>query len=151
MVFAVLDTDGKKSLPAGVWDRVGEVRNAVIAAIRDLGPPDWSYVFTNVLIAGLPCDEAALGEMAVLAEARGSTYVPVVLRCSTDELARRIVAPERQERLKWVDPVGLRGLVERSELLDVSGYEHALDLDVTNLPPRHAAVAIADHLDRVGG
>lgn len=149
VVFAVIDTDGKKSLPPGVWDRVGEVRSAVLAAIRDLAPREWSYVFTNVLIAGLPHDEAALEEMAALAEARGSTYVPALLRCSTEELERRIVAPERWERMKWIDPTALRALVERAELADISRFENALELDVTALPARQAAETIAGHVRSV--
>jgi tRNA uridine 5-carbamoylmethylation protein Kti12 len=149
VVFAVIDTDGKRSLPLEVWERVSEVRRAVLAAIRDIAPRDWSYVFTNVLIAGLPDDESAPDELAALAEARGSAFVPVVLRCSTEELEKRIVAAERHERLKWVDPVGLRDLVERSELVDVSRFEHTLEMDVTALPAREAARAIVDHLDRV--
>ena len=146
VVFEVIDTDGKKALPPTIWSYVSQVRSAVLSAIRELAPREWSYVFTNVLIAGLPPDEQALVELAELAEARGSAYVPVILRCETEELERRIVTPERHERLKWVDPVGLRGLVERSQLVDVSAYEHALDLDVTHRRPREAAAAIADHL-----
>lgn len=149
VVFAVIDTDGKKSLPAEVWTHVAEVRSAVLAAIRDVAPRDWSYVFTNVLLAGLPPDERAIVELAELAEARRSAYVPVLLRCDTEELERRIVTPERHERLKWVDPVGLRGLVERSKLVDVSPFEHALELEVTTMPPQEAAAAIADHLEGV--
>ena len=83
VVFAVIETDGKKSLPPEVWNLVGDVRTAVLAAIRDLSPRDWSYVFTNVLIAGLPGDEAAPDDLAALAETRGSAFVPVLLRCST--------------------------------------------------------------------
>lgn len=148
VVFAVIDTDGKKSLPPEVWQRVGEVRSAVVAAIRDIAPREWSYVFTNVLIAGLPSDERAPGELAELAAARGSAFVPVVLRCDTEELERRIVSEERKERMKWIDPVALRGLVETTRLVDVGAFEHALDLNVTAMAPRDAAVAIADHLQR---
>ena len=149
VVFAVIDTDGKKSLPPEVWKHIGEVRAAVLAAIRDVAPPEWSYVFTNVLIAGVPGDERAPGELAALAEARGSAFVPVVLRCDTGQLEHRIVTPERKHRMKWVDPVGLRGLVERSKLVDVSAYDNALELDVTTMSPRHAALAIAEHIEGV--
>ena len=59
------------------------------------------------------------------------------------------MAPERRDRLKWVDPIALRDLVERTELVDVSRFEHALEIDVTALPARDAAQVIADHLEAI--
>ena len=144
-VFAVIDTDGVKALDPRVWSFTMDVRNAVVGAIEALGPPTWSYVFTNVLIAGEAIDESLVTQLRDMASQRGSVFVPVRLHCDADELARRIVSPERRERMKWVDAEGLRAFLARVELIDVDD-ERLLDLDVTNLAPDAAADAILDHL-----
>ena len=46
-VFGVIATDGETTLPPGVWDLVGQVREAVLAAIESFGPAEAIYVFTN--------------------------------------------------------------------------------------------------------
>ncbi|MEO5838273.1 MAG: hypothetical protein ABIQ73_24295 [Acidimicrobiales bacterium] len=56
VIFAVHDVDGVRALPAGVWDRVREVREAVFRSIDELSPRDWSFVFTNVLLEDDPAD-----------------------------------------------------------------------------------------------
>ena len=142
-IFAVIGTDGVSALPPTVWSLVAQVRDAVISAIEELGPPDWSYVFTNVLIAG---EERFVTELREMAERRGSTFVPVRLHCETDELARRIVSPERKVRLKWIDADGLRSYVATKTLVEVTDAT-ALDLDVTEVAPDAAADRILQHLE----
>ena len=144
-VFAVLQVDGVTPLPRRVWHYVSGVRTAVLGALEELGPADWSYVFTNVLIAGT-ADEAGLKDVAALAERCGRRFVPVRLHCEVDELARRIVSEERRDRMKWVDAEGLRTYVATRRLVDTDAYTHALDVDVTNQTPAESAAAILAHL-----
>lgn len=146
VVFEVIDTDGVRSLPPRVWSLIDGVRDAVLAAIEELSPPEWSYVFTNVLIAG--SDEPFLDRLAGLADRRGDVFIPVRLHCSTDELARRIVTSERAERLKWIDPEGLRSYVATHQLVEVDHHPHALELNVTTLSPDEAAATILRHIAR---
>ena len=143
VVFEVIETDGVRTLPGRVWSLISGVRDAVLAAIEELSPTEWSYVFTNVLVAD--SDESYVNRLAELADRRGSLFVPVRLHCAVDELARRIVAPERAQRLKWIDPDGLRDYVGRYRLVDVE-HPHALDLDVTELSAADAADAILRHV-----
>ena len=143
-IFGVLDVDGIRPLDPRVWDHVRQVRDAVLETIRDLSPPTWSFVFTNVLFAGDAGDEAAPERLAALAEARGGPFVPVRLHCDVDELARRVVSPERKDRLKWIDAEGVRAIA-RSRALIPLPYRHALDLDVTGVAPEVAARRILDH------
>jgi len=49
VIFGVMEIDGVKPVPDEVWDRVEEVREAVFTTIETLSPPDWSFVFTNVM------------------------------------------------------------------------------------------------------
>ena len=145
-IFEVIDTDGVRAPPPRVWDLTSVVRGAVLAAIGELAPRSWSYVFTNVLIAGL--DEEFVEEVAELANARDSAFVPVMLRCDVEELARRIVSEERRRRLKWVDPDALRSMVASAQLVDISAQPNALELDVTSLSPEDSARAIWAHVER---
>lgn len=148
VVFEVIETDGVRALPPRVWSLIDGVRDAVLAAIEELSPPEWSYVFTNVLIAG--SDEPFVERLAGLAEKRGDVFIPVRLHCTTDELAKRIVTPERADRLKWIDPDGLRSYVATHKLVEVEHHPHALELDVTTLTPKEAAETILDHIARAG-
>jgi hypothetical protein len=149
VVFEVIDVDGIGPVKPRTWSLIGDVRTAVLAAVEELGPPEWTYVFTNVLIAGDKGDEAILDRLATLAATRDSSFVPVRLHCELEELARRVVAPSRSERMKWVDADGLRAFVARLDLVDVSVHPHALDLDVTTLSAADAAEAILDYAQRL--
>jgi hypothetical protein len=145
VIFAVLDVDGVREIPRAVWDRVGEVREALYRSIEQLSPRDWSFVFTNVLTEAEPTDAAIVERIAALAASREIPYVPVRIRCATDEILRRVPAPDRRERLKWIDADAVRAFVDDHELLRMEGYE-PFDLDVTTLDPAGAAVRILEHI-----
>jgi hypothetical protein len=145
-IFGVLDLDGVKPLDPSVWGHVAKVRAAVLDTIRTLSPPSWSFVFTNVLIAGQKGDEAAPVELAKLAEARGASFVPVVLRCEVDELVRRVVSPGRATRLKWRDPDGVRAVATSTSLV-VPDHANLLELDVTAMDPSDTADRILEHVE----
>jgi len=150
VIFSVLPVDGIAPLPATVWDRVQEVRDAVLRTIEELSPPEWSFVFTNVLTEGVPEDERVVDRLIELANRRHSRYVPVRLSCRTDELLARVTRPDRRARQKWVDPVGVRSFTDTSTVLDID-HPARLDIDVTSLPARDAAALILEHLGSLPG
>ena len=45
-IFKVVNADGVIPLPAAVWGKVKEVRRIVYDAIREISPPELSFVFT---------------------------------------------------------------------------------------------------------
>jgi len=143
----VMEIDGVKPVPDEVWDRVEEVREAVFTTIETLSPPDWSFVFTNVLTEGDPRDAAAVTRLHQLAVATNRRYAPIRLHCHVDELMNRIVSEERKQRLKWIDPEGVRRYAAERELISLDGQD-ALDLDVTSTSPETTAASILDHLSR---
>ena len=49
VILSVIDPRASNPIPDVVWDRVEEVREVMYRAIVELSPPDWSFVFTNVL------------------------------------------------------------------------------------------------------
>ena len=144
VVFAVLDMDGHRAVPPTAWDRVGEVREAVFRAIEDLSPPDWSFVLTNVPVADEAADIALMERVRRLASARSSAYVPVEVRCETQELLRRVPLPDRRANMKWTDPDGVRTFLDRRALLVPAG---SLMLDTTSQSPVDLARQLLDHLD----
>jgi hypothetical protein len=148
-IFQLIDVDGVKPLPAGTWDRVGEVRDAVFRTIEELSPTSWSFIFTNDLI-DRPEERAYVHRLAQLADRRSSTFVPVRLLCDVEELCRRIVSPERRLLMKAVDAGWIRRRFKTEEVLD-PGLASTLTLDITSLPPEEAADRILAHLATVAG
>jgi hypothetical protein len=148
VIFAALDVDGVRRLPDTVWDRVGEVREALLHTIEQLSPTEWSFVFTNVLTEGNAEDRKIVERMVALADARGNRYVPIKLHCRTNELVARVDNTDRKDRLKWVDPAAVRTYVESRKLIRIDRHS-LLDIDTTSLPPEAAALQILDHIDRL--
>ena len=143
VILPLLDLGGGQPVPNEVWDRVGEVREVVYRTITDMSPPDWTYVFTNVLVEDDPGDRAVVGRMAQLAEASGRRYVPVRLRCEPTVQLQRVVSPERGPRHKWTDVTAVDRFIRAHDLVEVEG----LDLDTTSHSPEQSAAAILAHLD----
>lgn len=147
-VLAALDLSPLGRVDPRVWDHVGRMREHVYAAIEELAPPSWSYVFTNYVTADKPSD--SIPRLQALAAARASAYVPVVLHCADeDEHRRRVVGPDRAAHRKWLDPDGVMADVARRTLVRPDS-PHLLDLDITALAPVEAAQQVLDHLRRCG-
>lgn len=146
-VLAALDTDPTGRVDPRVWGHVSGIRAHVLAAIEDLAPPGWSYVFTNYVVDGHPTE--SIPRLQALAAARGGPYVPVVLHCAEDELRRRVVGPDRAAHRKWLDPDGVLEDVATKPLVRPDS-PHLLDLDVTALAPAAAAEAVLAHVRRCG-
>ena len=64
LILPILDLAGVDPVPGEVWDRVGEVREVVYRTIQDMSPPEWSFVFTNVLTEDDPGDRAVVARLA---------------------------------------------------------------------------------------
>ena len=144
-IFGLIQQDGITPLPAKVWDYCWQVHHAVFGTIRELSPKDWSFIFTNGLIEGDEESQGLYANIASLAAHRGSLFVPVRLQCEVEELTRRIVRPERRERMKEVSVEGAR---ERFATQEVFKPDHpnTLTLDTTQLQPHQSAEAILEHI-----
>ena len=147
-ILAVLDHGGSGHVGTEVWDLVDEVRDVVDRAIRDLAPPERSFVFTNAAMVGDASGTRAVARLRRLAEARQSTYVPVVLSCAPDELLRRVPAPDRRSHGKWTAPAEVAAHIDRHAVLRPDS-PHLLDLDTTSMPATQSARAILDHLGAI--
>ncbi len=139
-ILSVVDADGTRPLPEGVWGRVDEIREVVYRAIEDLAPPDTAFVFTNVLVESDPTSPTVVARLQRLATARSTTYRAVVLGCELTEHRRRVIAPDRLEHRKWTDPDGVDAFVTTEQLHRPEPV--ALELDITEVPPPQAASEI---------
>jgi hypothetical protein len=147
VIFNVLDQDGVKPLPAGVWSHVSQVRAAVLDTVIHLSPPYLSFIFTNYIRGEDAAEYAAFEELVAVAEIRGSTFVPVILSCETPELVRRIVSPDRRERMKLIDPIQGAYLNDAVPHFTTQ-HPNKLELDTARTTPDEAAVRIVEWAER---
>jgi len=140
-VFYAAGVDGNGTVSEEVWELCFQVRQAVRAATL-LAPPGLAHIFTNYLTR----DEREwrnVERLRELAGKRGVPFVPVWLTCPLPELERRILLPERAERLNLRDPVHLRELMAQAG--NLPPLPDALVLDSSTLEPEEAARRIAAH------
>jgi chloramphenicol 3-O-phosphotransferase len=149
VILSVVDTK-TAGVPAGMWGRVGEVREVVYRTIEDMSPPEWSFVFTNVLVAGDAADEAAIERLASVAAGRGSIYLPVRVSCDHETLVARVPDAGRGERHKWTDPDAVRSFISSVTLVDAAGHD-PVDVDTTEVSPDRTAEAIVAAWSARGG
>lgn len=143
VIFNVIAPDGVTPLPPTIWPRVGQVRAAVLDTVRNVAPPELSYVFTNYIQGGSATEFAAFEEMVQLAADRDSLFVPVLLRCQTSELMERAANESRVERMKLIDPILIAHLNDEIPLFETS-HPNTLVLDTTATSPDDAARAIVE-------
>lgn len=117
-IFELIEQDGRTPLPAQVWPQVGKVRSAVLETIATLSPKDWNFVFTHAA-SDDPSDAETCREILSTAERRGATVIVARLHCTPEELARRVLAPERRARMKEMIP--RRRAPMRSRLSSIRG------------------------------
>ena len=140
-IFTVVDADGVTSLPAPVWDKVKQIRRIVYEAIRELSPPNLSFIFTMELRQSNPADHVAFVKLRKLAESRGSLFIPFRLVCDVEELCQRVTSPERAERLKELSAERARKKSTEDMVLNPK-HPHLRTIDVTNRSPSGGVAAI---------
>ena len=147
-IFAVVNADGVTRLPPGVWDRVREIRATVYHAIRELSPPEMSFVITTELRESNPLDHVAFADLAELATARQSRFVPIRLICGVEELCRRVSDPERIAMLKSISPELARKKSLEEEVLNPP-HPNLRTLDVTKRTASGSVDAILDEISAI--
>lgn len=143
VLFNLLDQDGVKPMPPEIWPLLEEVRKTVFRTLTEVSPLHLSFVFTNYMQGDDPQSEAVFQEIAAIAEIRRSTFVPVLVRCETPELLRRVVGEDRRARMKLVDPV-LAGRINDEVPPFVTTHANTLEIDVTHVPSDESAARIVE-------
>lgn len=139
-IFSVVEPP----FPAGVWQRISQVRTAVLETLAALSPPDWSFVLTNVLTNNAQSLSVYYSVLEV-AELRKATFIPVRLLCDTQEHIKRITQPEREKCMTDTNPETARG--SSSQTLLKPAHPNTLTLDVTYLSADKAALRIIKHAE----
>ena len=145
VIFPVLDLDGIKPVPPVVWDRTREIAAVLRRTIEELSPPQWSFIFTNVLTDDRASERVHVDQLVELAERTDRRYVPVLLHCDPEALTARVANVDRRERRKWIDPAGLREYVDSHSLVDVTDLD-PVSIDTGATDPTAAVAIIMDRL-----
>ena len=150
-VFSVLGYDGTDAFPfpRDAWAQIEKIHRAVLTVIRDLCPPDASFVFTNTLDAREPLDWAWFRRIERLARQRRAGFFPVWLTCEAAVIRRRKNTPDRRARLKDIDLTNIRRWSEEVEVLRVP-HPNALTLDTSHSEPWQTAQRILEHVRAAG-
>jgi hypothetical protein len=143
-ILEIVEADGTEQLPDGTWDHVARIRDVVYDAIESLGRAGTSFVFTNVLVESDSRSTIVVDRLSRLAEARQTTYTPILLSCRPDEHRARSSTPARAQKRKWIDPDGIRRFAETETLHLPPG---TITIETTDLRPEEVASVV---LDRCG-
>jgi len=135
-IFALIEQDGRTPLPPQVWEQVERVRAAVFETIATLSPRDWSFVFTHAA-SDDPSDAVTCRQILSMAERRGARVIVARLICQAEELARRVLSPERRPRMKEMDPEAAR--VNAAAPLFDPRHADMVDIDTTAKTPEEVA------------
>ena len=141
-IFGLVAQDGLTPLPTAVWDRVGEIAEAVTRTVEELTPRSWHIIFTAYLDG--VTDTGWFPRLTEVAATRRAVLVPVRLLCDPDENARRIDSAERRQRMKSLDPDEPYRLSATGPPYD-PGHPNTFTLDITSMPPDEAAAEILAH------
>jgi hypothetical protein len=147
-LFTAVNADGVTPLPTAIWDKVRRVRQVVYETIRELAPPDLSFVFTIQLIEEDPDDHAAFSDLVALAAVRRSLLVPIRLVCDIEELCRRIVNPGRAAMMKQIAGESARQRSASKSVLTPQ-HPHLRTIDVTTRSASESATEILDYVTSI--
>ncbi len=149
-VFTALNADGVTPLPAGVWEKVESIRRIVYDSIRELSPPELSFIFTMQLLESNPDDHKAFLHLEKLARARQSLFMPFRLICEVEELCRRVADPARSERLKEISPEPTRYKSAHDSVLQPQ-HPNLRTIDVTAITGAQSSNLILQEIAFVRG
>jgi hypothetical protein len=145
-IFGLIEQDGRTPLPTQIWPLVGRVRSAVLETIATWSPRDWNFVFTHAA-SDDPSDALTCREILSVAERRGASVIVARLHCEPEELARRVLSPERRLRRKEADPDAARANAI-APVFD-PGHANIVDIDTTTKTPSLVADLVIKAADKL--
>ena len=148
-LFSLIKQDGATPLPPRIWENVGKIWDAVLDTMVHISPPEYNFVLTNALSNEGETDKEWSANVQRAAQERGGVFIPVRLVCSVEENEKRIVSPERKNRMKETNPASPRRNAENYTVLK-TGHPHELTLDVSDISAREAAQRIIAHVKICG-
>lgn len=144
-IFNLHRIDGKTPFPDFVWDDVHKIRNIVIDSAKK-APDMFNFILTNALI-DTPEDKKLFEQVEALAETRNACMVPVILTCSIEENARRIISEDRERNMKETNAQSPALYNEKYRLLPIT-HKNTLSIDVSDTPAPISAEMIVQHIQK---
>lgn len=150
-VLGLIEQDGVTQLPEQFWSLAARSRRVVLETIIELSPASWSFVFTHAAVGhGTSGDHEIARDIKDAAKARKALLLVVQLTSSPEELARRVVSPERHVQMKEVDPGAAR--LNAVQAPFDPGVDNTIRVDTTLKSPSETTndvlVALAEMLRR---
>jgi shikimate kinase len=149
-IFRLIEQDGVTPLPAGVWPLTEYVRQAVFETIATHSPATWNFVFTHAAVGGPEFEEADRSmsdAIAAIVSRRGASALAVRLTCAPEELAHRVMQPERRALMKECDENAARENARRPPF--DPGWRQILTIDTTSLSSEKTAERIIAHAEAI--
>lgn len=142
LIFSLLQYNGHVKIPSFTWEFIERIWSQVFAFLSRFH--EHSYVLTHNLYES-ERDRRLYEQVEYMSDARGSLFVPIRLSITKEEHLKRVIQPERENRLKTVNPE----IIHDSTLLLSIIHPHLLELEVSHLCPEDAAEAIIAHINRL--
>ncbi|WP_156179790.1 hypothetical protein [Bradyrhizobium sp. LTSPM299] len=124
----------------GFWELVQTVRMSVLdaALAQDLPLLVMTFVYVD------PLDLPTFAQFEEIVERRGGQLLPVYLKCSTEEIVRRIGTPDRAARRKMISETGVQQFIDQHAVSPVP-RRNCLVLDSEANSAEANALAIKRH------
>jgi len=144
-IFVAVGADGVTPLHPRVWDYCANIRETVLDAIVELADKNANFILTNYLTYD---DEFNLRTVLGRFEKRQANYYPIFLHCNIQEHEKRVVAPERVDRMKDIRPESPE-LNRKKSPLWIFEHPNRLEFDISTGTAQEAAINILNKISEI--
>lgn len=123
------------------WSKMNIIRDAIFSCIAEDCPEDANFIITFEMLADNPYHESFYHEVLKVVRTRNAVFYPIRLVCSPEEIAKRVVSPDRTAYLKTQDADIVQKRATEHKVF-YSQHENEISLDVTKLSASAAAKII---------
>ena len=147
-VLSLIEQDGVTPLPEHFWSLAARSRRVVLDTIVELSPGSWNFVFTHAAIGhGTSADQEIADDIKHVVTARKARLLAVQLTSKPEELARRVVTPERHDQMKEIDPAAAR--LNAVQAPFAPGVDNMICIDTTLKSPDETMKEVLAALDEM--
>jgi deoxyadenosine/deoxycytidine kinase len=147
-IFNLIKQDGITPLPEAVWQKAGKICDTVFETMKELSPPDFSFVITQEMIEGDEYPTQFYKRVGKLANDRNAVFVPVRLECDESELTKRVGQAERRELFKTIDTNRASHLARHCSVFH-SNHPNELTINNTHKTAVEVASMITYHIEYI--
>lgn len=148
-IFGLIPQDGVTPLPKEIGALAARSRGVIMDTIISASPRAWNFIFTHAAVGiGEAYDRAVADDVKRVAGAREALLIAVQLTANADELARRVVLPERRPQMKETDAEAARR--NAAEPPFDPGITNTVQIETTPKTPEETAEDILALIRRFG-